>query len=91
MPPRKASLSSSAAAKEELSAVLLADSFAQVCSLTWNCSANLHKVTMSGATQSFRPITVERPKVLLPLVNVPLIDYALEWLAASAVSEVGSV
>ncbi|KAJ7530687.1 hypothetical protein O6H91_14G015100 [Diphasiastrum complanatum] len=38
--------------------------------------------------QKFRPITLERPKVLLPLVNVPMIDYTLEWLASAGVEEV---
>lgn len=38
--------------------------------------------------QKFRPITMERPKVLLPLVNVPMIDYTLEWLASAGVEEV---
>ncbi|KAL3691739.1 hypothetical protein R1sor_005390 [Riccia sorocarpa] len=38
--------------------------------------------------QQFRPITDERPKVLLPLVNVPMIDYTLEWLASAGVEEV---
>ncbi|KXZ48102.1 hypothetical protein GPECTOR_30g197 [Gonium pectorale] len=38
-------------------------------------------------TQRFRPITVERPKALLPLVNVPMIEYALEWLAMNGVEE----
>ena len=27
--------------------------------------------------------------MLLPLVNVPMMDYTLEWLAASGVEEVG--
>lgn len=52
--------------KSVLSAILLADSFAQ----------------------SFAPITLEKPKMLLPLVNMPMIDYTLEWLAASGVEEV---
>lgn len=39
--------------------------------------------------QRFRPITVERPKALLPLVNAPMIEYALEWLAMNRVEEVG--
>lgn len=39
-------------------------------------------------TQKFRPITMERPKVLLPLINVPMIDYTLEWLASVGVEEV---
>jgi translation initiation factor eIF-2B subunit epsilon len=38
--------------------------------------------------QRFRPITVEKPKVLLPLVNVPLLEYTLEWLALNRVEEV---
>lgn len=42
-------------------------------------------------TQKFRPITVEKPKVLLPLVNVPMIEYTLEWLALNKVEEVFSV
>ncbi|KAK9794959.1 hypothetical protein WJX73_003563 [Symbiochloris irregularis] len=39
-------------------------------------------------TQQFRPMTIERPKVLLPLVNVPMIDYTLEWLVAGGIKEV---
>ena len=39
-------------------------------------------------TQRFRPITVERPKVLLPLVNAPMLEYTLEWLAMNKVEEV---
>lgn len=38
--------------------------------------------------QRFRPITLERPKVLLPLVNVPMIEYTLEFLASNGVEEV---
>lgn len=38
--------------------------------------------------QKFRPITLECPKVLLPLVNIPMIDYTLEWLASAGVEEV---
>eukprot|EP01023_Acetabularia_acetabulum_P016719 TRINITY_DN1826_c0_g1_i2.p1 TRINITY_DN1826_c0_g1~~TRINITY_DN1826_c0_g1_i2.p1 ORF type:complete len:677 (-),score=106.37 TRINITY_DN1826_c0_g1_i2:1026-2999(-) len=39
-------------------------------------------------TCKFRPITIERPKVLLPLVNVPMIEYSLEWLSGNGVEEV---
>lgn len=39
-------------------------------------------------TQKFRPITLERPKVLLPLVNVSMIDYSLAWLESAGVEEV---
>ncbi|KAL1828028.1 hypothetical protein ACET3Z_006440 [Daucus carota] len=38
--------------------------------------------------QKFRPITLERPKVLLPIVNVPMIDYTLAWLESAGVEEV---
>ncbi|XP_068665360.1 uncharacterized protein [Aristolochia californica] len=38
--------------------------------------------------QKFRPITLERPKVLLPLVDVPMIDYTLAWLESAGVEEV---
>ncbi len=41
-----------------------------------------------GAPQRFRPMTVERPKALLPLVNVPMIAYTLEWLVAAGIEEV---
>ncbi len=30
---------------------------------------------------------MERPKVLVPLVNVPMLDYTLEWLASAGVEE----
>uniref|UniRef100_A0A166DRB5 Uncharacterized protein n=1 Tax=Daucus carota subsp. sativus TaxID=79200 RepID=A0A166DRB5_DAUCS len=70
-------------ARDPLQAILLADSFAQ----------------------KFRPITLERPKVislslslplppsrstyvLLPIVNVPMIDYTLAWLESAGVEEV---
>lgn len=39
-------------------------------------------------TQTFRPITYEVPKVLLPLVNAPMLEYTLELLANSGVVEV---
>ncbi|KAI5425940.1 hypothetical protein KIW84_031676 [Lathyrus oleraceus] len=39
-------------------------------------------------TTKFRPITLERPKVLLPLVNVPMINYTLTWLESAGVEEV---
>ncbi len=39
-------------------------------------------------TKTFRPITLERPKVLLPLVNVPMLDYTIEFLSQNGVEEV---
>lgn len=39
-------------------------------------------------TTKFRPITLERPKVLLPLVNAPMINYTLTWLESAGIEEV---
>lgn len=39
-------------------------------------------------TQTFRPITLETAKVLLPIVNIPMIDYTIELLAQNGVEEV---
>uniref|UniRef100_A0A0B7AAV3 Translation initiation factor eIF2B subunit epsilon n=1 Tax=Arion vulgaris TaxID=1028688 RepID=A0A0B7AAV3_9EUPU len=36
----------------------------------------------------FGPMTYKKPRTLLPLVNIPLIDYTFEALAASGVQEV---
>ncbi|PNS21681.1 hypothetical protein CAC42_1535 [Sphaceloma murrayae] len=36
----------------------------------------------------FYPLTLERPRCLLPLANTPLIEYTLAFLAASGVQEV---
>ena len=36
----------------------------------------------------FSPLTTERPRCLLPLVNTPIIEYTLEFLASSGVQEV---
>ncbi|XP_071964389.1 translation initiation factor eIF2B subunit epsilon-like [Antedon mediterranea] len=36
----------------------------------------------------FAPITKEIPRVLMPIVNNPLLDYTLEFLAASGVEEI---
>jgi len=38
--------------------------------------------------KAFGPITHTAPKVLLPLVNVPMLDYTLEFLISSGVEEV---
>jgi translation initiation factor eIF-2B subunit epsilon len=39
-------------------------------------------------TDSFRPLSYEMPKVLCPVVNVPMIDYVMELLASNGVEEV---
>ncbi len=36
----------------------------------------------------FLPITIEKPRALLPLVNRPLIDYTVEFLAVAGVQEI---
>jgi translation initiation factor eIF-2B subunit epsilon len=52
------------------------------------------KVTLSAIvladsfTQRFRPVTIERPKALLPLAGAPLLEYTLEWLALNRVDEI---
>ena len=38
--------------------------------------------------EHFRPLSFDEPKVLCPLVNVPVIDYSLELLASNGVEEV---
>lgn len=45
-------------------------------------------VLADSFTKSFRPITWKRPKVLLPLVNVPMLQYTIEFLAQNGVEEV---
>lgn len=35
----------------------------------------------------FRPITLECPKVLLPLVNTPMINYTLAWFESTDIEE----
>ncbi|RHY66573.1 hypothetical protein DYB30_002827 [Aphanomyces astaci] len=39
-------------------------------------------------TNTFRPISLELPKVLFPLANVPMLEYTLEFLASNGVEEV---
>ena len=39
-------------------------------------------------TTSFRPLTYMQPKLLLPLVNVPMLMYTIEFLAQNDVEEV---
>jgi choline kinase len=38
--------------------------------------------------KTFRPMTYESPKALMPLVNVPMIMYTIEFLAQNGVEEV---
>mmetsp|Transcript_31634 Transcript_31634/g.50502 ORF Transcript_31634/g.50502 Transcript_31634/m.50502 type:complete len:794 (+) Transcript_31634:290-2671(+) len=51
--------------------------------------APLQAVVLADSFErKFRPITLETPKALLPLVNVPMIEYTLEFLAESNVKEI---
>ncbi|KAI8927304.1 nucleotide-diphospho-sugar transferase [Entophlyctis helioformis] len=45
-------------------------------------------VVADSFNRRFRPLTLKTPRCLLPLVNVPLIEYTLELLATSGVQEV---
>lgn len=36
----------------------------------------------------FRPLTLEVPKVLMPLANVPMLEYALELLARNGITDI---
>ena len=42
---------------------------------------------MMRSMQRFRPMSLEKPKVLLPLVGVPMINYTLEWLASNKMAK----
>ncbi|PJF19735.1 hypothetical protein PSACC_00451, partial [Paramicrosporidium saccamoebae] len=49
----------------------------------------LQAIVMADSfNERFMPITLDRPRCLLPLVNVPIIEYTFEFLAVSGVQEV---
>ncbi|XP_072051425.1 LOW QUALITY PROTEIN: translation initiation factor eIF2B subunit epsilon-like [Amphiura filiformis] len=45
-------------------------------------------VIADSFNEQFAPITRERPRALIPLVNTPLIDYTIECLATAGIQEV---
>ncbi|KAJ3299908.1 hypothetical protein HK104_006059 [Borealophlyctis nickersoniae] len=45
-------------------------------------------VVADSFNERFKPLTLDRPRCLMPLANVPLIEYTLEFLALSGVQEV---
>ncbi|KAJ3056056.1 hypothetical protein HK097_008293 [Rhizophlyctis rosea] len=45
-------------------------------------------VVTDSFNSRFKPLTKDEPRCLLPLANVPLIEYTLEFLAVSGVQEV---
>ncbi|KKA26162.1 hypothetical protein TD95_003596 [Thielaviopsis punctulata] len=49
----------------------------------------LQAVILADSFQSrYKPLTLDRPRCLLPLANTPLIEYTLEFLALNGVQEV---
>lgn len=55
----------------------------------WDSEDLLQAVVIADSfNYRFLPITIEQPRALLPLVNRPLIDYTVEFLAVAGVQEV---
>ena len=55
----------------------------------WDAEDVLQAVIIADSFNfRFLPITIEKPRALLPLVNRPLIDYTIEFLAVSGVQEI---
>lgn len=52
----------------------------------WECEDILQAVLLADSfNQRFAPLTFDQPRCLLPLANMPLIDYTLEMLCTSGV------
>jgi translation initiation factor eIF-2B subunit epsilon len=49
---------------------------------------NVAVIMADSFTTRFQPITLTTPKVLLPLVNAPMLEYTLEFLCSNGVQEV---
>lgn len=55
----------------------------------WDVEDVLQAVIIADSfNYRFLPITIEKPRALLPLVNRPLIDYTVEFLAVAGVQEI---
>lgn len=56
----------------------------------WGSGEDVSQAVVIADSFNFRflPITAEKPRALLPLVNRPLIDYTVEFLAVSGVEEI---
>lgn len=55
----------------------------------WDTEDVLQAVIIADSfNYRFLPITIEKPRALLPLVNRPLIDYTVEFLAVAGVKEI---
>ena len=38
-------------------------------------------------SKTFRPITLQSPKVMLPLLNIPMLEYTIEFLLQNGIEE----
>ena len=56
-------------------------------SASQSCAGMSTPVSVMLFMQRFRPMSLEKPKVLLPLVGVPMINYTLEWLASNKMAK----
>lgn len=55
----------------------------------WDAEDGLQAVIIADSfNYRFLPVTIEKPRALLPLVNRPLIDYTVEFLAVAGVKEI---
>ena len=56
----------------------------------WGSGEDVSQAVVIADSFNFRflPISAEKPRALLPLVNRPLIDYTVEFLAVSGVEEI---
>lgn len=55
----------------------------------WNPEDVIQAVIIADSFNfRFLPVTIEKPRALLPLVNRPLIDYTVEFLAVAGVQEI---
>ena len=55
----------------------------------WDSEDVLQAVVIADSFNfRFLPITIEQPRALLPLVNRPLLDYTVEFLAVAGVQEI---
>ena len=55
----------------------------------WDTEDVLQAVVIADSFNfRFLPVTIEKPRALLPLVNRPLIDYTVEFLAVAGVQEI---
>ncbi len=52
------------------------------------CSTLQAVVVVDSFQKKFKPVTVEKPKALFPLLNIPLLAYTVEFLTLNRVKEI---